>query len=127
MISICGTYFLNYNNGTVTGPIADGVNELPYSALAQFIGTCLAMELPEIAEHDPRVNVVGDELIVDLTGSTFSKGAMIRVIDAAGREVLGKASTNKLTVIPITTITSGVHLVRIDDGIRSRTIRIMLP
>ena len=127
MISICGTYFLNYNDGMVTGPIADGVDELPYPSLAQFISTCLAMEVPEQELPDPEVGVIRDELIVDLSNSAFKSGTKVHVIDASGRTLIEVQTTGPRTAIPIGSLKAGVHLVRLEDGIRSRTVRVVWP
>lgn len=127
MISICGTYFLNYNNGTVTGPIADDVNELPYSALAQFISTCLAMEVPENLNELPIITRITGQWLI--AGSEAFNGERIEhwLFDAHGKLITEGNSNGDQVIIPIADLATGIHLLRIKYGIRSRSIRVLIP
>ncbi len=126
MISICGTYYLDFDHGTVSGPIAEGVNELPYEAFVQMTSTCLAMALPESADDlSIDVTIDGDLLIARSNG--FSGTIGHELLDVQGKLLSAGTSTGHQVIVPIADLATGVHLLRIEYGRHSKILRVLIP
>lgn len=126
MISICGTYYLDFDHGTVTGPIADGVNELPYEDFVQMTGSCLAMSLPEATDASSFTITIGNGLLI--ARSNDLKGEMKhQLLDAQGKMLSAGTSRGNEVIVPIQELATGVHLLRIGYGKHSEILRVLIP
>lgn len=127
MISICGTYYLDYANGMVTGAIADDVNALPFADFVQYITTCGATALPEnVNAPDVRHTIANNVLQVWYDGATTGY-IEHRLHDLQGRMLSEGRTHAGRTTIPIGGLASGIHLLRISDGRHARVLRVMIP
>lgn len=126
MISICGTYYLDFDHGTVSGPIAEGVNELPYEAFVQMISTCLVMALPE-GTDDPSIDVTINDGQLIARSSSFSGTIEHELLDAQGKLLSAGTSNGHQVIVPISDLATGVHLLQIEYGRHSRILRVLIP
>jgi hypothetical protein len=126
MISACGVYYLSYQNGSVSGPIDQGITQLPYEDFLQYIVTCGATGMIEVAE-EPMVEAIltGEQLNVRVNG--FRKDTEYHLADMQGAMVANGPIVSDLTAIPIGRQSTGVYLLRISDGHHRKTIRVFLP
>ncbi len=126
MISICGTYYLDYSNDVVTGPIAEGVNTLPYHDFLQFMNSCLATSLPESHLEIPvQVGIDGAQLSILIDGPI--DGLEYELFEASGRLIGAAQILSDRTAIPIDALCAGAYLIRLSDGLRSRTVKVNIP
>jgi hypothetical protein len=126
MISVCGTYYLDYQGGVVTGAIAEGVSELPYGDFLQFMSSCLATSIPEAQEEIPvEVSIIGMDLVFKVNGPI--DGMSYDLYDAAGKQI-GLGAVNAQTMnVPLANVSAGVLFLKLSDGIRSRTLKVVRP
>ncbi len=126
MISICGTYYLDFDHGTVSGPIADGVNELPYEDFVQMTSTCLAMALPEVPDY-PSIDITIDSDLL-IARAIGSQGELRhQLLDVQGKMLSMGSSHGPEVIIPIQDLAAGIHLLRIEYGRHSRIKRVLIP
>ncbi len=127
MISICGTYYLDYANGMVTGAIADEVTALPYPDFVQYISTCGATTLPE-APIAPEVLVTIDNGMLQVQYNVVSHGYLEhRLHDLQGRIISEGRTHADRASIPIGGLATGIHILQVSDGRHSRTLRVLIP
>jgi hypothetical protein len=125
MLSICGTYFLNYSNGMVSGPIAEGVELLPYDEFGQFISTCMAMALPaELGLGKVTAWCDGNHIILQPLGED---ALAYELYDLQGRMITQGRTSVSTTYIPVGTLSAGIHVLKVSTGRHSETLRIPVP
>lgn len=127
MISICGTYVLSYENGIVSGPIAEGVNAMPFDDLGTFITSCLAMAVKNRSEEPAiEVFITDGTLIAELKGP--KSGTMRhQLLDAQGKLVAEGTTQGDRARIPISDHATGIHFLRISSGRHNKTLRVPIP
>ena len=123
-LSVCGIYWLGYENGIVSGPLFTAGEEETVT-LAEFAGLingCLATAVAE--------NGADDELIVrDGDGGPWLSlptpaRCELTVLDAAGRITLSRSWDG--TPIQLRDLKAGALVVRVRQGDRSLARRIVL-
>lgn len=92
-LSVCGVYWLSYNDGVVSGPLfTAGANEsVPLGEFAALVGGCLSTGVPANKEVDPlSVRYADGTPILELK-SGASGAADVDLYDAQGRLVFRRA------------------------------------
>ncbi len=88
-LSVCGVYWLNYDNGMVSGPLTvEGATEtVTLQGFADLINGCLSTGVQVVAAYDAiQVRYVDGTPV--LSCADIAQGADLLIMDAQGRAVL---------------------------------------
>lgn len=121
MISGCGVYLLDFNNGMVSGPIDQPVPQtLALEAFTQLINGCaLSNHMAEHHDVDPLlVRSGGDALALEWRGAL--RALDLAIFDTQGRAVIRRRWDGSAFVLE--QLVSGAYLVEVWSG-AERTVR----
>lgn len=109
-ISYCGTYWLPYANGVVSGGIAPGVSSAPIEEFWPAVTACLGTAIHENTTPEGlRVQVGSGGPIISLVSPGVVR---LQVADAAGRAVLTR-SWDGLPLV-LDPAAGGVYIIQVD-------------
>lgn len=125
MVSVCGVYWLNYDNGLVTGAITS--SGLQMMSLEEFTATVVACSTASRIEPVVRglpfvVSRVDDGIVIE--GSGITGAADLWLIDAQGRTALRRSWDG--SVIRLANMVPGCYLVRVRSGNRDGTQKVSI-
>jgi hypothetical protein len=123
-LSVCGVYWLGYDNGIVTGPLTvEGAEEsVTLGEFAALVSGCLSTAVQEIPEPDPLVIRSGDEgawLSLSTSGPVT-----LTVMDACGRAELSRRWDG--SPFQLTDMAPGVYVVQVRRDARTWTRKVMI-
>lgn len=127
VISVCGVYWLDYAHGMVSGPIfTEGQNEhVPISEFGALVDGCLSTGVEEEEASEISVRCTGDRLFISTSGA-WSGEKEVRIIDPAGRMLHEARFCDAQATLPLRRRSHGLLLVRVADGQRSVTRRVLV-
>ena len=124
-ISFCGTYWLPYANGLITGDITvDGGNQSATPAeFAQMIAGCSSTGIANIngAQHLQLVRTEGGVRVS--ADASWSQGAVVEMLALDGRVVMAGGWSGGAPFTLPEPSTAGVYLIRIREGERQAVAR----
>lgn len=122
-ISYCGTYWLPYANGVVSGGVAPGVSSTPINEFWPAVTACLGTGTHEnVVEEGLRVQVGVEGQIISLLSPVAVR---LQVGDAAGRTVL-KRSWDGLP-LTLTPEAPGVYVIQVEGQHGSLRRKVVFP
>ncbi|MBL0129147.1 MAG: T9SS type A sorting domain-containing protein [Flavobacteriales bacterium] len=125
-LPVCGVYWLGYSNGVVSGPLfTQGENEsVPISAFTDLVNGCLSLGGVERVTPEAGVQCADGQVFITTTGG-WSATKQVCITDADGRLVQEATFKGDRVSFPLARRSTGLLLVRISDGARSSTQRIL--
>jgi len=116
LISVCGTYWLEYANGIVSGALLEeGVIEsVPIDQFVAFVAGCLTTTVAEGAGEDPLI-VRADGGALWLSMITRQR-AQLSIVDALGRDLISRDWDG--SPVQFSGMAPGAYLVLVDVGER---------
>ena len=116
LISVCGTYWLDYTAGVVSGPIiSEGIDTMTLTEFGTLVNGCLSTGIQE--EHSADVLTVrykGGVPVIALSG--VQGQAQLDVWDASGRCVHSQGWDGMQ--MPLEGLGTGAYLVRVEQDVR---------
>ncbi|MEO8587773.1 MAG: hypothetical protein ABI432_00235 [Flavobacteriales bacterium] len=124
LISVCGTYWLDYANGMVTGALTEeGVNaSIPIEYFADFVSGCLATGVNESEQEDRLLNWEGED--GPWLSLTTMQRSHLTITDAMGRSCLARDWDG--SPLQLTGMAAGVYVVLVRTEQRQFERKIML-
>lgn len=124
MISICGVYFLDYNDGIVSGPITSSVSStMSIDLFGQLVEGCLSTGMNEANEVDP-LTVCYDGTVPVIQMQGISNAAELCVFDALGRSMLSRSWDG--SALRIEMLGSGAYLLEVRNGSARQVKRLVV-
>jgi hypothetical protein len=123
-LSVCGIYWLGYDNGIVSGPLTvEGAEEsMTLGEFAALVDGCLSTTVQEVQEADPLVVRSGDD------GAWLSLSApgrvMLTVMDACGRLELSRQWDG--SPIQLKDVAPGAYVVQVRRDERTWTRKVLI-
>ncbi len=114
-LSVCGVYWLNYDNGIVSGPLTvEGANEtMSLAAFQVLVDGCLPTAVPERSIPSPlSVRYVDGSPVITCPG--LDPDAYLVIIDAQGRIVLRRRWNG--TPLPIDGAVPGLYIAQVGSN-----------
>ena len=125
MISVCGTYWLEYDNGIVAGQItAELQQSMTLLQFIQAVEGCGAMGLNEVGRVDG-LTVAYEGNVPVISMRSLQGEAELNVADAAGRCVRARGWDGEQ--LPLQGLSSGPYLIRVEQAGRRTVQRVMVP
>lgn len=125
-LPVCGIYWLGYSNGVVSGPLfTEGANEsVSISAFADLVSGCLSLGGLEHVAPVAGVRCADGQVFITAPGG-WSATKEVCVTDADGRLVHEATFMGDQGNFPLPWRSHGMLLVRVSDGVRSSTQKIL--
>lgn len=123
-LSVCGVYWLGYENGVVSGPLTlEGANEnVTLAEFAGLVNGCLSTAVVEV--EDVKHLVVHDGEDGPWLSLPSSARCDLTVLDAAGRVRLSRSWDG--SPVQLHGLGSGAYVVRVHQGDRFFTRKVVL-
>lgn len=113
-LSVCGTYWLQFMNGEVAGPITNegGHDVMSLTEFASLVNGCLSIGIAETEKVDPMVIRSGAE--GTSIAMNTSRRVQLTVSDAAGRVCIFRDWDG--LPLPLNELPIGMYAVTVKDG-----------
>lgn len=114
-LSICGVYWLNYDNGIVSGPLTvEGANEsITLQEFVDLVNGCLPTGVQETAAHGSvELRYVDGKPVISC--AELMNGAELLIMDVQGRIELRRAWNGQ--PLPLDNSVPGVYIVQVEEG-----------
>jgi hypothetical protein len=123
IISNCGTYWLSYASGMITGGVAPGITSISVEAFWPAMAGCTTTSVPELNGEDPlRVRTAHDGVWLSLD---TPRRARLVVMDEQGRAVVDQQWDG--SPMPLRGFAPSLYVVQVSAGehqwIRKFTVR----
>lgn len=125
LISVCGTYWLDYNAGNVSGPIITENGEtMTLGEFENLVNGCLSTGIPEVGpDNELTVRYEGDVPVLAM--GDMQGRAQLGVWDASGQCVLAKAWDGMPQALA--GFGSGTYLVCVEQDVRQVQRKVIVP
>jgi hypothetical protein len=126
LISICGTYWLEYEQGIVSGPIvSEDPTSMTIDEFMLLVDGCLTTSLAEMTSEAGAMITVADGILEVSTSGHWADLKYVRVSDLSGRLVAADRFTGPRGSLPMHGVSSAVFVVEVADGRRSVVRRVL--
>ncbi len=126
VLTFCGTQYLSYANGMVTGSIDYEVAEMDYESFKTYIGNCSAPEEVEVLIEETTLfpNPTDGRLTIQSPEEIFA----VEVFDMTGKKYLPnfeKFTVTSTTIVDLSNLPRGVYYLRIYGLNSEETFKVM--
>ncbi|HMC97522.1 MAG TPA: hypothetical protein VKG92_07720, partial [Flavobacteriales bacterium] len=111
-ILICGTFWLDYANGVVTGPVEPGVSTMLLAELQTLVNGCFGTGVSEVRSTDPLL--VRDAEDGPWLSLTTKRRVQLIVVDEMGRSCIARDWDG--APVQLSGMAAGGYLVQVQAG-----------
>jgi hypothetical protein len=127
LISICGTYWLEFENGMVSGPIvSEEPTSIPLEDFATLVDGCLTTGIGAVQAEQGLVAQYIDGAIRIRTTGAWAAAKELVITDARGRSLVSEQLTGDQRAIPWQRGSPAVLVVLLSDGRRTVVQKVLV-